>query len=323
MCEMIRTVCVTGATGFVGRYVVRELLAKGFAVRALVRDEGKARRVLPRDPNLSLVMGDCLDGAALENLARGCFGAIHLVGIIREAPGGQTFDRMHVRATGALVQACEKGGVTRFVHMSALGASPTGCAAYLVSKSAGERIVHDSSLAWTIIRPGLILGTGSEFLEMAIGFAKGDTPPYLFMPYFVRQIENTTVPLGPMTDVTPRTQPVSVEDTAKVFVLALERENAIGETYNLVGPDVVTWPELLEWARDTYAHGSTRKPWPIPAEAAELAVAGASLLGLRYSFPIGAGMARMTSEDSTADMHKVKEHLGFVATRVIEGAAAH
>jgi NADH dehydrogenase len=84
------TVAVTGATGFVGRHVVKALLARGYAVRALSRTAASAAS-LPRDPRVSVIVGDCLDATALDRLCAGCSAAIGLVGTIREERGGLSF----------------------------------------------------------------------------------------------------------------------------------------------------------------------------------------------------------------------------------------
>ena len=74
------------------------------------------------------------------------------------------------------------------------------------------------------------------------------------MPYFTRGVEDTSVPLGPVKTIDPTVQPVAVEDVAKAFVSAIGNEKAYGETYNLVGPDRATWPQMLTWIRDTNTH---------------------------------------------------------------------
>ncbi|MFN9972401.1 MAG: SDR family NAD(P)-dependent oxidoreductase, partial [Phycisphaerae bacterium] len=121
----IKTVAVTGATGFVGRAIVAELLAQGYHVRALVRSRVKAREVLPRPaPNsatLTLVEGDIHDDRSPAELVAGAEACIHLIGIIREERGGVTFHRMHVASTRLITEACKAAGVNRYLQMSALG----------------------------------------------------------------------------------------------------------------------------------------------------------------------------------------------------------
>jgi NADH dehydrogenase len=320
----IRTVAVTGGTGFVGRYVIRELLACGYQVRALIRDRAKAREIFGPDiGKLQLITGDILDGVGgsgkADELVRGSDAVIHLIGIIREnrsdPKNPQTFLRMHIEATRAIVKAAEAAGVKRYVHMSALGVGNVAIdpvPEYQRTKWEAERLVQDSTLNWTIFRPGLIHGLGSLFIDMAEGWATGLTPPYLFLPYFTRGEEDKTSPLGAHTQVDPRIAPVAVEDVAKAFVGSLANPTTIHEIYNLVGSETLTYPQLLSKVRDGVpGTNHAIKPFGIPGDAAAIGAKVASMLGLGSLLPFDEGMARMSTQDVTSETAKVKAHLGF------------
>jgi NADH dehydrogenase len=195
--------------------------------------------------------------------------------------------------------------------MSALGASPTGKAECQRSKFEGERLVAGSGLNWTIFRPSMVLGEGSKFLAMAAGWAKGESAPWVFMPYFTRGVEDTSVPLGAVTRVVPRVQPVAVEDVAAAFADALGNERSYGETYNLVGPEVLAWPDLLVRIRDRFAPGTSKGTMGLPAEIAALKADAMALFGMKHVLPFDSGMAWMGSEDSVGEPVKAREHLGF------------
>lgn len=312
-----KTVAVTGSTGFVGSYVVRELLAQGYHVRALARSESAAKRHLPRDARVQLVLGDALNAGVLDELCKGCVAAINLLGIIREDRGGLTFQQAHVGAVRALLAACERAGISRFVHMSALGVSPTGKADYQKTKFEGEQLLRASGTNWTIFRPGMILGVGSKFIAMAVEWAKGEAAPWLFMPYFTRGVEDTSVPLGPVKTIVPTIQPVAVEDVAKAFVSAIGNDKTFSEIYNLVGPDRASWPEMLAWIRDTNTHGSTQGSWGIPGDLAAIQAQIFGLVGMKHVLPFDAGMAHMGSQDAIGELVKVREHLGLVPRKVL------
>ncbi|RMH13722.1 MAG: SDR family NAD(P)-dependent oxidoreductase, partial [Planctomycetota bacterium] len=261
---MTKSIVVTGATGFVGRHVVTALLQGGYHVRALTRNRTKAGQVLPQHDHLELVVGDALSEPACADLAAGADAAIHLVGILRETPG-QTFERVHEQATRNVVRACEANHVKRYIHMSALGASPLGRAAYQRTKFGAERIVRTSSLDWTILRPGLIHGPDGEFIKLAAAWARGLEPPHFFMPYFSR-LEYVN---GHRERVAPLTQPIHVDDVVRAIFQSLEREEAIGEVYPLAGSERLSWPELLEVVRDTIpARGPRLAAVGIPGELA-------------------------------------------------------
>lgn len=312
-----RTVAVTGASGFVGRSIVAQLLSSGYDVRALVRDREKARAVLPRrdDGSLRLVIGDASDAARLADLAQGTHACIHLIGIIREtrdmASGrAVTFRQAHVEATRAMVDACVNAGVPRFIHMSALSVTPNGVSDYQRTKFEAESIVRMSDRQWTIFRPGLIHGPAGEFTQMMKKIITGEMPPYLFIPYFTRGVEDKSVPLGPVQQVDPLVQPVAVEDVARAFVGAIDNPAAVGEVYNLVGPETLTWPAMLRFMRDSL-HAGKIEPFGLPAEVAAMGATAAQRLGMGAMVPFDAGMARMGAQDATASLAKARTDLNF------------
>lgn len=309
----IRTVAVTGSTGFVGRHMVRGLLGKGYRVRALVRDLAKAREVLPAagQGGLELISGDCLDGTSPAKVLAGCDACIHLVGIIRETPG-VTFQRAHVDATRAMVDSCSASGVRRYLQMSSLKVSDTGKAKYQTTKFEAERLVRRSGLDWTIFRSGAIHGFGGEMIEMLSHIVSGHEPPYFFIPYFTRWEIDSRVPLGSATQVVPRIAPIDVKDVVEAFVRSLTRPQTIEEVYNLVGGEELSWPDFLRHVRDNTEIGNERlEPWGIPSAVAAFAAHVAGRIGMGAMLPFDEGMAYMGGQDSTATVDKARAHLGM------------
>jgi len=335
-----RTVAVTDASGFVGRSVVGEMIARGWRVRGLARDlhdvkeldrrvreiasEVGAARALPGGGQVDWFAGDVCDAGALDQLCRGADSVVHLVGIIREARGDeggagaggggrpQTFERMHIRATEAAIEAGKRASVKRYVHMSALGVGAEGRAAYQKTKWAAEQAVRRSGLDWTIFRPALIHGQDSEFVAMLAELASGEKPPFFFIPYFVRAEEDRRVPMR-FGDWTPaKVQPVAVEDVAYAFAESLVRDESIGEVYNLAGSEVLDWRTLSETIRDVVP-GTNKKmgTWFVPGEHAAAAARVAKSLGLGGLLPFDEGQALMAIEDSVADCSKAEADLGF------------
>ncbi len=302
------TVAVTGATGFVGRSIVRELLMRGWSVRALARSETKARKVLPEGAGLTVVRGGVLDRDRLDDLLDGADACVHLVGIIREAGGQQTFENMHAEATRRVVRAGEKHSEgrrepIRHVQMSALGVRDGSSIQYQKTKRDGERAVEGSGLRWTIFRPGLIHGADGEFTRMVADWVRGRAAPFLFVPYFTPG----WLPLGHGAP----TAPCRVEDIARVFCDALENDSAIGKTYDLAGPDEIPFDELLRIFKNRVPRAKRLPILGVPGRAAVLQARLAGAVGLGGMLPFDEGMARMAMEPSVSGCSPARAELGF------------
>jgi len=302
-----RVAAVTGATGFVGGYVVRAFLDRGWRVRALARTPEKAAPLAELD-GVDVVYGDVRDEGVLVELARGASAFAHLVGIIRETRG-QRFQALHVEATRRVLSACRAAGVGRYLHMSALGVDDEGRCPYQRTKFEAEMSVRESGLAWTIFRPSLIHGRGGELTHQIASWSRGSIPPYIGLPYFRRPEVEQSVPLGGSDYKDPLVQPVYVGDVAAYFAEAPDRPQTIGEVFNLVGPEVLSWPELLRFAHERVPGAKAGlKPMWVPAEYAAFGATVASLIGLGQLLPFDAGMATMGAEDSVADPERTEAY---------------
>ena len=226
-------VLVTGGSGFVGARLVAKLASDGHDVVVLTRRRERARDLLPL-PTVRVVEGDASDAATLARWAASATSAVNLVGILHER-GRDTFERVHVEFPRTFVGACRNAGVSRIVHMSALAASPDAASAYLRSKAAGEAVIADSGLEWTIFRPSVIFGPGDSFLSL---FAK------------LAQM----FPVIPLACARARFQPVFVGDVAECMARALVDDATIGERYALCGPKAYTLEELVSYAAQTSGH---------------------------------------------------------------------
>jgi uncharacterized protein YbjT (DUF2867 family) len=290
-------VAVTGATGFIGRYLTQALVERGRPVRALARDARKAGRVLPQSDQVEIVEGDIFDAASLDELCAGADAVVHLIGIRCEKRPAVTFERLHVEATKNAISAAKRAEISRYLQMSALGTRPEARSAYHQTKFAAEQAVRASGLDWTIIRPSLVIGPDGEFLQMARGWATGDEQPYLFMPYFESPRAMMKEAPIPGTSEKPVVQPVMVEDVAEAFCRAIEREDAIGEVYPIGGPTRYEWPEMLEEIRKTIP-GKARPVWGIPAEVGEITARVASIVRMDQLLPFCLSDVQMASEDN-------------------------
>jgi NADH dehydrogenase len=217
-------IAVTGATGFVGGYVVNALLRRGHEVRVLARSPDSARSKFLRP--VPVAVGDILDASSLAAALPGCDAVVHLVGIIHEA-GGHSFDEIHRHGTALVVAAAERAGARRYLHISAMGSSPESPSAYGRSKAAAEGVVGRSHLDWTIFRPSIIFGPGDGFVNQLAGIAR--SVPFVF----------PVIGSGKTMFM-----PVSVRDVARCFAQALEKPETIRQTYEVGGPEVFTFEEI-------------------------------------------------------------------------------
>jgi len=292
---MPQRVFVTGSSGFVGSAILEELGRRGFGVNALVNR--KNPQAIKGD--VKPIQADLFNSMALDDAMIGCDTVIHLIGIIKEKPGdGVTFRRMHVEATRCVVESASRAGVKRFIHMSALGVRPDAVSDYHKTKWQAEEIVRSGGMDWTIFRPSMIHGPGSEFMRMEAGWARKESPPFLFMPYFGAGI----LGLGGAG----RLQPVYVGDVARAFVESIGNPKSIGQTYGLGGADELTWPQMHKIAARAIT-GKNRWAMAIPAWYAKLVarIVPGPLL------PFNRDQVIMSQEDNICDMGDFERDFGW------------
>jgi uncharacterized protein YbjT (DUF2867 family) len=286
-------ILITGGSGFVGNAAITALLARGHSIHALVNRE-------PIDlEGAQSFSGGLSDTAALDAAMDGCDTVIHLVGIIKEKPAaGITFNRMHVQGTVQVVEAARRAGIPRYLHMSALGASPTAAARYLQSKFRAEQVVRNSKLDWTIFQPSLIHGPGGDFSRMEESWARGKAVPFFFMPYFGNGLLGRANPA--------KVQPVFVEDVARAFVESLENPKTIGEVFPIGGPEQMTWPQMHRIASRVIV-GHPRLTLAIPAWYAK----AITFLVPAAMLPFTHDQVLMAQQDNVCDLSKFKNAFGW------------
>lgn len=219
-------ILVTGGTGFVGPKVVHALRAEGRGVRCLVR--GSADTAQLEHWGCELATGDLTDAGSLRRAVEGCDTVVHLVAIIVGKP--EDFERIMIQGTRDLVAAAKEAGVRRFVLMSALGTSEQtkDLTPYFKAKWTMEQDVKGSGIEHVIFRPSFVFGRDGGVL-----------------PTFVRLVRYLpAIPvIGPGTQ---RLQPIWVEDVAAFFARGVDTPEAANRTFDLGGPDAVTWDELYD-----------------------------------------------------------------------------
>jgi NADH dehydrogenase len=221
------TILVTGANGYLGNLIVKELVARGKPVRAMVRDAEKTRiRLGSLGEKIEIVNGDVTDRASLRPLMQGVSAVIHLVAIAIEK-GSATYEEVNYQGTVNVVDAANDAGVPRFINMSQNGADSSLPYRFLKSKGRAQDYVRAHAQNWTALRPSAIFGPQDEFFNSLARLMK--ITPLVF-------------PLigGGKAEF----QPVSGFDVAEAAVRALDDDSTIGQELGLGGPEVLTLGEI-------------------------------------------------------------------------------
>jgi len=238
------TVAVIGATGFVGSHLVPHLVQAGHRVIAVSRD---GRRTATWTDAVEARAADVATGKGLNEAVSGADAVAHLVAIPREG-SGRTFDEINVRGTRHVVDAAERAGIGRFVHLSAMGVVDDPKLAYLHSKWLGEQSVRESSLSWVVLRPSLLFGEGDGFFNIVRTTLRFWSPGVVAIP----------------GKGDARFQPLSADDLAIAVEKSLTEDARAGSVYELGGPDWMTYRQIVDEVMRVTRMRRLKLPMPIP-----------------------------------------------------------
>jgi uncharacterized protein YbjT (DUF2867 family) len=220
---------VLGGSGFIGRYIVKRLAARGDVVPVGCRNAEAAKflRTMGEVGQVEPLSVAIDNETVLPALLAGSGALINCVGILRER-GSQTFERVHHTGPALVARIARDAGVERFVHLSAIGADPRSTSAYARTKAAGEQAVRDAFPTATILRPSVVFGPEDQFFNRFAAMA-------------------TISPVLPLIGGgETRFQPVYVGDVADAVLKCLDDPASAGRTYELGGPKIYTFREILE-----------------------------------------------------------------------------
>jgi NADH dehydrogenase len=222
-------ITIFGATGFIGRHLVRRLAKTGATILAPTREPDKALFLKPMGDVGQIVPMSCdiRSDASVANAVYGAKTVINLVGVLYETRRN-SFQSMHVEAPARMARLAKEAGVSRFIQMSALGASENSKSKYARSKAAGESAVHAFFPDATILRPSIVFGPEDNFFNRFASLAR-------------------IAPALPLIGGgATKFQPVYVGDVGDAIMKCLESKATVGKIFELGGPQVYSFRQLME-----------------------------------------------------------------------------
>jgi len=267
-----RIITVFGASGFIGRHLVRRLAKDGWTVRAACRDTEKASflRTMGDVGQVTPWGCDIGDVRSVQVALDGAKAAVNLVGILYES-GSATFQKIHADCAKQIAETAAAMGITRFVQMSALGADKNSDSEYARTKAMGEDAVKAALPSARIVRPGVVFGPEDSFFNTFAGICRiSPFLPVLGAPTFPDVSFGAGKPfaINFLGDGGPKFQPVYVGDVADAIVNCLGDDATAGKTYELAGPSIYSCADIMRLVLKST--GRKRALMPVPLWVLEI-----------------------------------------------------
>src|SRR6185436_10289761 len=266
-----RPVLVTGASGYVGGRLVRRLLEAGWHVRCVTRSPGKlAARPWATETGVEIVKADTRDADAMVEAMRGCGSAFYLVHSMMASGARYAADDRHMAEQ--FVRAAAAAGLARIVYLGGLGEAGPDLSEHLASRRDVERVLTAGPVPVTVLRAAMIVGAGSASFEI--------------LRYLVERLPIMVTPRWVHTEC----QPIAVDNVVTYLVACLDTPGTIGRTFDVGGPDVVTYRQLMDVLADE-AGLRRRLVIPVPVLTPRL-----SSLWIHLVTPVSHRIARPLAE---------------------------
>jgi uncharacterized protein YbjT (DUF2867 family) len=294
---------ITGATGYIGRQLVARLVAQGERPRCLVRNRERASALLPLD-KIDLVQGETSKPETLEEAVRGVDTIVHAAFMTADLKqsAGNHYEETNVFGTLNLVRAAEGAGVKRIIEVSGLGTKPDRRGTYMQGRFLAEKIVMESRLDWTIIRPSVLFGGESSFVKGMANLLR-------------------TAPVAPLIGGGKTLfQPIYVEDVVTIILKILaEPEERSHKIYTIGGPEYYSLKQIFDILLGALAIKRPEIPVPVP-----LVILGAIAMELVLPKPpVTRAAMTLFSFDNVTDKESVERDFGFTPTSFTRYIAEH
>jgi len=296
-------ILITGATGYVGRHLVSRLVAQGERPRCLVRDVKRAASILPAN-KVELVQGATTQPATLDLALQDVETVVHTAFLTAEKKESPTdhYEETNVGGTSNLILAAKAAGVRRIVELSGLGTKPDKPGSYMQGRYLSEKMLMESGLNWTIIRPSVLFGKDASFIKGLVDLIHA----------------SPVLPL--IGGGTMMFQPIYVEDVVTVIVKILEDPaQTNGKIYTIGGPEYYSFTQIFNEILKVL-HAKRLKVYaPTP-----LVAIGAAVMELVLPKPplTKAAMA-LFSFNNITDLNSIERDFGFQPTSLHKYLEAH
>ena len=251
-----KLVTLIGGSGFIGRHVVRNLAKRGYRIRVACRRPDLAGHVVPLGTpgQIVPVQANVRYPASLAAACDGAYAVVNLTGLLYNG-GAQTFDAVHAFGAEAVAKAAKAAKAQVLVHLSAIGADAASASVYAQTKAEGEAKAKAAFAGVSIVRPSVVFGPEDGFFNRFAAMAR-------------------VSPVLPLIGGDIKMQPVFVGDVAEAIAKLIERGIADGKTYELGGPEVKRFKDLLNYVLDVTMRKRVLLPLPYPLASLIGTVAG-------------------------------------------------
>jgi len=282
---------ITGATGYIGHHLVSRLIDQDDRPRCLVRDIDHASHILSAD-KVELVQGDTTRPDSLAAAVQGIETIVHTAFITadrKETPGNH-YEETNVAGTQNLIKAAQDAGVKRMIEISGLGTKPDKPGSYMQGRYLAEKMLMESGLEWTIIRPSVLFGKGAPFIKGLVELIQ-------------------TAPVLPLIGGGKTMfQPIHVEDVVSVIVAVFDDPgHSAGKIYTIGGPEYYSFTHIFDELLQTMHKKRPKVYAPRPL----VGIGAAAMEAILPKPPLTKAAMTLFSFDNITDLDSVERDFGF------------
>jgi uncharacterized protein YbjT (DUF2867 family) len=284
-------ILITGATGYIGRHLVTRLVSQGERPRCLVRNIQSAARILPGD-EVEFVQGDTTQPNTVAAAVQSVDTIIHTAFVTadRKQSIGNQYEVTNVGGTTNVINAAKNAGVKRIIELSGLGTKPDKHGSYMQGRYLSEKLLIDSGLAWTIIRPSVLFGKDASFIKGLVDLIK----------------VSPVVPLIGGGKI--MFQPIYVEDVVTIIIKTLQDpEHTNAKIYTIGGPAYYSFTDIINLLLKTLGKHRIEVYAPMPL----VGIGAAAMEAVLPHPPLTKAAMTLFTYDNTTDLNSVERDFGF------------